>query len=42
MILGTDGQKMSKSKNNGVSPDEIVENYGADALRMYELFKGAI
>ncbi len=42
MILGTDGQKMSKSKKNGVSPNEVIEQYGADALRMYELFMGAI
>lgn len=42
MILGSDGQKMSKSKNNGISPDQIVQDYGADALRMYELFMGAI
>ena len=42
MILGIDGQKMSKSKNNGVSPNEIIDNYGTDALRMYELFMGAL
>ena len=35
MILGSDGQKMSKSNNNGVSPDEYVNKYGADVLRLY-------
>ena len=42
MILGTDGQKMSKSKGNVISPDEIVAQYGADALRIYEMFMGPI
>ena len=42
MILGTDHKKMSKSKNNGVSPDDIIKEYGADSLRIYELFMGAI
>jgi leucyl-tRNA synthetase len=40
MILGADGQKMSKSKGNVVTPDEMVEKYGADALRLYILFMG--
>ncbi|MBN1435277.1 leucine--tRNA ligase [Candidatus Fermentibacterales bacterium] len=40
MILGADGQKMSKSKGNVVTPDEMVERYGADALRLYILFIG--
>ncbi len=40
MILGADGQKMSKSKGNIVTPDEMVEKYGADALRLYILFMG--
>ena len=40
MILGADGQKMSKSKGNVVTPDEMVERYGADALRLYILFMG--
>ena len=42
LILGTDGQKMSKSAGNAVSPDEIIEEYGADALRLYEMFKGPV
>jgi leucyl-tRNA synthetase len=41
MILGADGQKMSKSRGNVVNPDEIVEEYGADTLRTYEMFIGA-
>lgn len=40
MILGADGQKMSKSKGNVVTPDEMVEKYGVDALRLYILFMG--
>lgn len=40
MILGADGQKMSKSKGNIVTPDEMVEKFGADALRLYILFMG--
>lgn len=40
MILGDNGEKMSKSKGNVVNPNEIVENYGADALRTYEMFIG--
>ncbi len=39
-ILGEDGGKMSKSRGNVINPDEIVENYGADSLRVYELFIG--
>lgn len=42
MILGTDGQKMSKSRGNIINPDEIVASYGADALRMYEMFMGPL
>jgi len=38
MILAEDGTKMSKSKGNVVTPDSVVERYGADALRLYELF----
>jgi len=40
MILGDDGKKMSKSKGNVVNPDEIIEAWGADALRVYEMFVG--
>jgi leucyl-tRNA synthetase len=39
-IMGPDGQKMSKSKGNVINPDEIIEKYGADALRLYEMFLG--
>ena len=39
-MIGKDGAKMSKSKGNVVSPDELVRDYGCDALRMYELFVG--
>ena len=38
MIQGDDGQKMCKSKGNVVTPDSVVERYGADSLRLYELF----
>ncbi|MEP7166758.1 MAG: class I tRNA ligase family protein [Candidatus Woesebacteria bacterium] len=42
MILGPDGKKMSKSKGNVINPDEIVEKFGADALRVYEMFMGPL
>ncbi len=40
MILGSNGEKMSKSKGNVINPDEIVDEYGADAFRVYEMFMG--
>ena len=40
MILGADGQKMSKSRGNVVNPDDIVRDYGADTMRLYEMFIG--
>ena len=40
MILGSDNQKMSKSKGNVINPDDVVSDYGADVLRTYELFMG--
>jgi leucyl-tRNA synthetase len=40
LIMGPDGQKMSKSKGNVINPDELVEKYGADAVRMYLAFIG--
>merc|ERR1711966_48199 len=42
MILGSDGEKMSKSRGNVVNPDDIVTAQGADALRMYEMFMGPL
>lgn len=42
MILGPDGKKMSKSKGNVINPDEVIEKFGADTLRMYEMFMGPI
>ncbi|MBE6876605.1 MAG: leucine--tRNA ligase [Ruminococcus sp.] len=40
MILGEDGQKMSKSRGNVINPDDVVRQYGADTLRLYEMFIG--
>ncbi len=40
MILGEDGQKMSKSRGNVVNPDDVVDEYGADTFRLYEMFMG--
>jgi leucyl-tRNA synthetase len=42
MILGEDGQKMSKSLGNVVNPDDVVTEYGADSLRLYEMFMGPL
>ncbi|MCB1066058.1 MAG: class I tRNA ligase family protein, partial [Verrucomicrobiae bacterium] len=42
LIMGEDGQKMSKSRGNVVNPDDVVEEYGADALRLYEMFMGPL
>lgn len=42
MILGSDGEKMSKSRGNVVNPDDVVEVHGADALRLYEMFMGPL
>ena len=41
MILGEDGEKMSKSRGNVINPDDIVDKMGADAFRLYEMFMGA-
>ena len=41
MILGEDGEKMSKSRGNVINPDDIVKKMGADAFRLYEMFMGA-
>jgi leucyl-tRNA synthetase len=42
LILGEDGQKMSKSRGNVINPDDILREYGADALRLYEMFMGPL
>jgi len=42
MILGEDGEKMSKSRGNVINPDLVVEQYGADTLRLYEMFMGPL
>ncbi len=42
IILGSNGEKMSKSRGNVINPDDIVEQYGADTLRLYEMFMGPL
>ena len=42
MILGEDGEKMSKSRGNVINPDDIIKEYGADSLRLYEMFMGPL
>ena len=42
LIMGEDGAKMSKSLGNVVNPDDVITNYGADALRLYEMFMGPL
>jgi leucyl-tRNA synthetase len=42
LILGEDGQKMSKSRGNVVNPDDVLAQYGADAFRLYEMFMGPL
>jgi leucyl-tRNA synthetase len=42
MILGPDGQKMSKSRGNVITPDSVISEYGADSLRLYEMFMGPL
>ena len=42
LILGEDGQKMSKARGNVVNPDEVVRDFGADALRLFEMFMGPL
>ena len=42
MILGEDGQKMSKSRGNVINPDSVITDYGADSMRLYEMFMGPL
>jgi leucyl-tRNA synthetase len=42
MILGSNGEKMSKSRGNVINPDDIVQDYGADSLRLFEMFAGPL
>jgi len=42
MILGEDGQKMSKSRGNVINPDNVVQDFGADSMRLYEMFMGPL
>jgi len=41
IVLGENGEKMSKSLGNVVNPDDVVKEYGVDSLRLYEMFMGA-
>jgi len=42
LILGPDGQKMSKSRGNVINPDDVVDEFGADSMRLYEMFMGPL
>ncbi|MFH1761411.1 MAG: class I tRNA ligase family protein, partial [bacterium] len=42
MILGEDGEKMSKSRGNVINPDDVIKKYGADSMRLYEMFMGPL
>ncbi len=42
LILGEDGEKMSKSRGNVVNPDDVIKDYGADSMRLYEMFMGPL
>ena len=42
IVLGEDNQKMSKSRGNVVNPDEMIDQFGADAVRLYEMFMGPL
>ena len=42
MILGDDGTKMSKSRGNVINPEEIMDEYGSDSMRLYEMFMGPL
>src|SRR6185312_12759833 len=42
MILGEDGEKMSKSRGNVINPDSVIDKYGTDTLRLYEMFMGPL
>ena len=42
LILGEDGQKMSKSRGNVVNPDDVMKDFGTDALRLFEMFMGPL
>src|SRR5205085_3440781 len=42
MILGENNEKMSKSRGNVINPDQVVHEYGADSLRLYEMFMGPL